>query len=298
MAKIIGIIALILMLILLPPAALAMASQDAVPGDMTYPVKRTLEDVILAVASVNPITKAYFSVAQSQRRFKETITLIDKGQSATESLDELIAQTTIAADDVSQVQNSTQKKELIDQLTKSIDQYQSKLNSTKKQIAKSDPQSSENQTAYQVLLERKQSTGNTSEVSQQEIVFQPMSQSEAEALQIEQTTNQLNEIKKQLEEQKKQLENFSSRKEATPANAQQQTSPPTPIPTVAPTPIPTAVPSTPVRGGNIILSPTNTPEPTIPPPLTDPIPTEVPSPTQQPVAPQNGLVIPAPTPAP
>ena len=75
MGKIISTFALIIMIVLFPPAALITVSQGAVQGDATYPIKRILEDGIFAVASLNSVSKAWFAAARSDRRFKEFTTL-------------------------------------------------------------------------------------------------------------------------------------------------------------------------------------------------------------------------------
>ena len=61
MIRLLSIITLILSIVLFPPASLALISNNAVPGDSIYPIKRFLEDGIYAVASITPGTKAWFS---------------------------------------------------------------------------------------------------------------------------------------------------------------------------------------------------------------------------------------------
>lgn len=127
MVKLLSTISLILALVLFPPAALALISNNAVPGDATYPIKRTLEDGIYAIASLNPITRAWFSATRSDRRFKEFSTLIAQGKSASDTLDELVAQTQVAAEELKKVDDPIRKQELISQLSQSIDKYSQKL---------------------------------------------------------------------------------------------------------------------------------------------------------------------------
>lgn len=127
MARLISIIVLILSLVLFPPAALALVSNNAVPGDTVYPIKRKLEDIIFAIASINPTTRAWFAAARSDRRFKEFSTLIAQGKSASDTLDELVAQTQVAAEELKKVDDPIKKQELISQLSQSIDKYSQKL---------------------------------------------------------------------------------------------------------------------------------------------------------------------------
>ena len=123
MARLLGIISLILAIVLFPPAALAVMSNNAVPGDATYPIKRGLEDVIYAVASLTPTTKAWFAAARSDRRFQEVTVLITQGKQAQETLNELVVQTDIAAGQINQITDQKQKEQLINQLSQSIEKY-------------------------------------------------------------------------------------------------------------------------------------------------------------------------------
>lgn len=123
MGKLLGIISLILALVLFPPATLAVVSNNAIPGDTTYPIKRGLEDVIFAVASLNPATKAWFAAARSDRRFTEVSALVAQGKKASETLNELVEQTQIAAIQIDKVSDPIQKEKLIKQLADSIYKY-------------------------------------------------------------------------------------------------------------------------------------------------------------------------------
>ncbi len=123
MVKLLSTISLILALVLFPPAALALVSNNAVPGDVTYPIKRTLEDIIFAAASIHPTTKAWFAAARSDRRFKEFTTLVTQGKKTGDVLNELVEQTQIAANQIADVGDESQKKKLVEQLSESIKKY-------------------------------------------------------------------------------------------------------------------------------------------------------------------------------
>ncbi|MBI4009335.1 hypothetical protein HY357_03810 [Candidatus Roizmanbacteria bacterium] len=123
MAKILSTVILILTIVLFPPAALAVISNNAVPGDAAYPIKRVLEDAIFAVASLNPTIKAWFAAARSDRRFKEFTSLVAQGKKGEETLNELVEQTQIAASQINQVKDDNQKQKLIQQLSESINKY-------------------------------------------------------------------------------------------------------------------------------------------------------------------------------
>lgn len=123
MTRLLSIITLVLALVLFPPAALAVVSNNAVPGDSTYPIKRGLENVIYAVASLNPNTKALFAKARSDRRFQEITVLLSQGKEAGQTLNELVEQTRNAANQIDQVSDSSQKQKLLRQLSDSITKY-------------------------------------------------------------------------------------------------------------------------------------------------------------------------------
>ncbi|MBI2599459.1 hypothetical protein HYW43_00895 [Candidatus Daviesbacteria bacterium] len=123
MFKLLGTLSLIFALVLFPPAVLAVVSNNAVSGDATYPIKRLLEDVIYTVASINPVSKAWFAAARSDRRFKEVTTLLANGKSAKDSLQELVTQTEVAAQQIQQIQDPVKKQEAIKNLASSIQNY-------------------------------------------------------------------------------------------------------------------------------------------------------------------------------
>lgn len=133
MAKLLSIIILVLAIVLFPPAALAVISNNAVPGDTTYPIKRILEDGIYAIASLNPTTKAWFAAARSDRRFKEVEVLATSGKQASQTLNELVEQTQVAASQLEQVKDPAEKEKLKQQLVESIKKYDQGL----KQISSS-----------------------------------------------------------------------------------------------------------------------------------------------------------------
>ncbi len=130
-------LALILAVVLFPPAVLAFISNNAVPGDRTYPIKRGLETGILAVASVNPTTKAWFTSKRSERRFNEVIVLINngqRGQNLATPLKDLVRHTSDAAIDVKKIENSIERAKKIAELKQSINKYQQELAVEKKKV--------------------------------------------------------------------------------------------------------------------------------------------------------------------
>lgn len=130
MVRLLATVSLIASLVLFPPAALAFVSQDALPGDILYPAKRTLERAILAAASLTPVTRAYFSTAMVESRYKETTSLLSKGEAASGSLNELVVQTATAVQDISKIDDSVKRQELITKLSADIDSYNQGLAQT------------------------------------------------------------------------------------------------------------------------------------------------------------------------
>ncbi len=133
--KLLTILSLILALLLFPPATLALISNNAIPGDVTYPIKRGLENVILKVASISPQTQAWFSIERSNRRFEEAKILLVGGKTqATDSLDELVTQTQSVSVEISQIQDPVKKQELTQKLTDEIKKYDQGLEKIKQEI--------------------------------------------------------------------------------------------------------------------------------------------------------------------
>lgn len=136
MARFFGIALLVLMILLAPPSVLALISNNAVPGEPAYPIKRVLEAGILVITSVHPSLKAAFTVERSNRRFLEAKSLIDTGKSenVTESLGELVTHTKDAAKEITKVSGGTSKKQLVKKLTEQVKTYDKELEKAQKKI--------------------------------------------------------------------------------------------------------------------------------------------------------------------
>lgn len=122
---------IVVIIMLLFPTGLILASQNASPGDNTYPIKRGLEGVLSSIFSINPITKAYFKTDLSNRRFKESVVLIkrnstDKTMTNT-SLVEMLSTTAVASADIKNVSDPNLKKRLADNLSNQITTYRQSL---------------------------------------------------------------------------------------------------------------------------------------------------------------------------
>lgn len=116
-------IALGLVAVLFVPAALMVSTENTVPGDSSYPVKRGIENVVEDLASLTPQTKAFFSVDLTDTRYNEALALMKRNDNASVSLEELVVQTQTAAGDIASVSDPATKEQLVASLTKQIDEY-------------------------------------------------------------------------------------------------------------------------------------------------------------------------------
>lgn len=116
-----------------PLTLLILLSQNALPGDLFYPVKRGLEGSVLIAASVNPTTRAMFSSNLADRRFDETQKVIlAKGD--TSGLSEFVFTVSKAAEEINQVQDEKTKSDLQQNFVSSLDIYQQKIERIRTQI--------------------------------------------------------------------------------------------------------------------------------------------------------------------
>ena len=139
MLKVLAAFTLTLSIILFPPAALALISNNAVSGEPMYPVKRKLEEGILFLASFNSNIYAWFSVERSDRRFIEIQTLANQDDPASDklvsaTLNDLVEQTKSAVSNVQTIEDKDQKVELIDKLNRSIISYNQGLSQVQKKL--------------------------------------------------------------------------------------------------------------------------------------------------------------------
>ncbi len=138
---------------LLPFTVLILLSQNSLPGDAFYPVKRGLESLVLAAASVNPSTKAAFRTNLTETRFNEAERLLLSRADAV-GLSHFIKEIEETTTDVSALSNQKDSEELTEKLIAKIDEYQNKLIQVQVQIAESNiayipPPSSTNQPVFE-----------------------------------------------------------------------------------------------------------------------------------------------------
>lgn len=117
----------------LPVTVLILLSQNSVPGDMFYPIKRSMENVVLAAATVSPSTRAAFRTDLTTRRFDEAEKLL-LGSSDTNGLKEFITEIQAAQDEVSAISNPVKKQELQEKIQTSIIEYEKRLGLVKTQL--------------------------------------------------------------------------------------------------------------------------------------------------------------------
>lgn len=128
---------IVVIIVLAFPTGLILASQNASPGDSTYSIKRGMEGVLSSLLSLNPITKAYFKTDLSNRRFKESIVLLNRNSAdkitTNTSLVEMLNTTAIASADIKNVSDPALKKRLADSLSNQITTYRQSLSAVAKE---------------------------------------------------------------------------------------------------------------------------------------------------------------------
>lgn len=118
---------------LLPLTVLVLLSQNTIPGDLFYPVKRGMENVILAAASVNPSTRVAFRTDLTERRFQEAQQLLVV-KADTTAFTDFVDQISTTQQDVSNLSNQQEKIQASEKLIAKIDQYQIQLAQAQTQV--------------------------------------------------------------------------------------------------------------------------------------------------------------------
>lgn len=124
--KVFNISSWIILFALLPVTVLIFLSQDSIPGDFFYPLKRSLENVVLAAASVNPSTRAAFKTDLTEARFKEAQGLITS-RSNISGLTTFIDEVQSTRLEVTNLKNDTQREKAQEKLISKIEEYQNNL---------------------------------------------------------------------------------------------------------------------------------------------------------------------------
>ncbi len=116
----------IILFALAPLTVLIFLSQDSIPGDTFYPVKRGMENVILAAASVNPVTRAAFSTDLTTARFKEAQSLVISKSNAS-GLATFIDDVQSVQLEVANLKDDTQRTKAEEKLISKLEEYQTGL---------------------------------------------------------------------------------------------------------------------------------------------------------------------------
>lgn len=134
MSRILNSALWIIFLVLTPLTFTGVLSQNAIPGDILYPVKKSFENVALTAFAFFPETKANYTIQIAENRYDEAQKLI-LAKSDSQGLDTLIAQVQSATQTVDVLKNQEQKQVLQEKLIASIDSYQQKLIQVQEQVA-------------------------------------------------------------------------------------------------------------------------------------------------------------------
>lgn len=120
----------VILFALLPFTVLIFLSQNSIPGDFFYPVKRGLEGMVLAAASVSPTTRAAFRTDLTTRRFDEAEKLL-LGASGTTGLKDFVTEIQAAQNEVSAISDPVKKQELQQKIQTSVTEYEKRLGTVK-----------------------------------------------------------------------------------------------------------------------------------------------------------------------
>jgi len=117
----------------LPVTVLIFLSQNTVPGEMFYPVKRSMENVILAAAAVSPATRVAFRTDLTTRRFDEAEKLL-LASSDTKGLKDFVTGIQTAQKEVSAISDPAKKQELQQKIQTSVIEYERRLDLVRAQL--------------------------------------------------------------------------------------------------------------------------------------------------------------------
>ncbi|MBI2033462.1 MAG: hypothetical protein HYT10_03320 [Candidatus Levybacteria bacterium] len=124
--KIFNISSWMILFTFLPITVLIFLSQDSIPGDSFYPIKRGMEGIVLAAASVNPATKAAFQTDLTEKRFKEAQTLV-LSKSNTQGLSTFAKDVEAAEVQISLLSNNSEREKAEEKLISKLEEYQNNL---------------------------------------------------------------------------------------------------------------------------------------------------------------------------
>lgn len=118
---------------LLPVTVLILLSQNTLPGDFFYPVKRGMENIVLVASAVSPSTKAAFRTDLTQRRFGEAQELL-VSKADTSAYNDFVVEVLDAKKEISKLSDPKEKAQKTKVLLSKIDEYQAQLTQVQNQI--------------------------------------------------------------------------------------------------------------------------------------------------------------------
>lgn len=116
----------IVLFALLPFSVLAFLSQGAVPGDLFYPVKRGLENVVLTASAFHPSTQVAFRTNLTERRFQEAEQLL-LSQGQTVALTDFVGHVQTVEEEIIKLSSSEDREKASENLIAKIEEYETKL---------------------------------------------------------------------------------------------------------------------------------------------------------------------------
>lgn len=133
MRKYLDLTAWVVLFALLPITVLILLSQNSIPGDLFYPAKRGMENIILAAYSVSPSSKTAFRTDLTQRRFSEAQQLL-VSKADTTALMDFVTEVSSTQQELSTVSNSQDKIQNADKILAKIEEYQTQLTQVQGQV--------------------------------------------------------------------------------------------------------------------------------------------------------------------
>lgn len=130
MKKSLDVLVWALLLFLITPSGMALASWNAVPGDYTYAWKLSLEKVLLWALSPSDTLQSSTQVKIAERRFSEVEQVLDS-EYAVESLDNLNKQLNVTTTDIQKISKDTARDEVTEQYIVSLKKMSATLDEQK-----------------------------------------------------------------------------------------------------------------------------------------------------------------------
>lgn len=244
MKKFLDIFVWALLLFLITPSGMALASWNAIPGDATYSWKLSLERILIAVLSPSDKLQSSTQVKITERRFSEFEQIVES-EYAVEGLRNLNEQIAVTTTNVQKINQDQSRNEVTEAYLASLKKMSASLDEQKTKAKTGQITFSSNQTVGSVSEPTAQSTTvqkptiikpptsqpTTSKpaaaqpsIVQEPILTQPTTAQVPESLttispgdiigQIEETQENIEQIIEELEEQQKEEKNRGKSNEA------------------------------------------------------------------------------------